>query len=205
MPLSAPAPAIIRPTTDALITVDMQNDFLVDGAPLRVPGGLALVGAINAVSRQFTFRYQVATQDWHPVDHCSFKQQGGPWPPHCIRGTPGADLHADLHADNFQSILRKGTKQAADSYSAFADDTKEPTGLAGLLHSLGVTRVFVVGVAYDYCVFFTAMDGRRLGFDVVVVSDLCAAVDEATAKARTVALQEAGVVVLESSALVMGQ
>ncbi|KPA73703.1 alpha/beta-hydrolase-like protein [Leptomonas pyrrhocoris] len=201
MASSASACAAINPATDALIIVDMQNDFLVDGAPLHVPGGLALVEAINAASRQLTFRCQVATQDWHTEDHCSFKEQGGLWPPHCVRGSPGADLHADLRTDHLHWILRKGTRQAADSYSAFADESKQPTGLAGLLHALGVTRVVVCGVAYDYCVFFTAMDARRGGFDVVVVADWCAAVDAAQVPARTAALREAGVRVVESSAL----
>ncbi|KAL7703378.1 alpha/beta-hydrolase-like protein [Lotmaria passim] len=208
--MSTPATAAtscapISPVTDALIIVDMQNDFLVDDAPLLVRGGAALIGPINAVSRRFAFRHQVATKDWHPEHHCSFCEQGGAWPMHCVRGSRGADLHPDLHTHHLHSIIHKGTSQSADSYSAFADETGVQTGLAGLLHSLDVRRVFVCGVAYDYCVFFTAMDAKKFGFEVVVVSDLCAAVDDELGKTRTTSLLEAGVTVLESTLLVAEQ
>nr|AGU68151.1 nicotinamidase [Crithidia acanthocephali] len=192
--------APLSDATDGFIIVDMQNDFLVEGAPLHVPGGAALLEAINATSRTCAFRHQVATQDWHPPQHCSFAPQGGPWPAHCVRGSPGAELHPLLDTRYLHSIVRKGTSQESDSYSAFADENKVTTGLAGLLHGRGVTRVFVCGVAYDYCVFFTAMDAKASGFDVVVVSDLCAAVDRDLAQTRTATLAEAGIAVLESSA-----
>lgn len=202
MTFPATSQTVIRPATDAFIIVDMQNDFLLDGASMHVPGGAALVDAINEVSRRFEFKHQTASQDWHPGDHCSFTQQGGPWPPHCVQGSTGAALHADLRTHHLHSIIHKGTSSSADSYSAFADETRQLTGLGGLLGALGVTRVFVCGVAYDYCVYFTAMDAREAGFEVVVVEDLCAAIDEELATTRTTALREAGAVVLRSTALV---
>jgi nicotinamidase/pyrazinamidase len=205
MKSSSPPCAVVHHDTDAFLIIDMQNDFLVDGAPLHVPGGAALVEPINTTSRQLEGCCQIATQDWHPEQHCSFTERGGTWPVHCVRGSPGAALHAGLQTNYLHCIIRKGTSTSADSYSAFADESRRETGLTGLLHSLGVTRVLVCGVAYDYCVFFTAMDARRSGFDAVVLSDLCAPVDEALAKTRTVALLEAGVAVLESSALIVPQ
>ncbi|KAG5512303.1 hypothetical protein JKF63_07826 [Porcisia hertigi] len=195
----------ISNVTDALIIVDMQEDFLVPGAPLLVPGGEALLGGINAASAKLPFRHQVATQDWHPENHCSFVAQGGPWPPHCVNGTAGAQLHTGLDTRRVNSIIRKGLSQQGDSYSAFLEYSGAPTGLAELLRSVGIRRVFVCGVAYDFCVFFTAMDARKSGFDVVVLEDLTAAVDDAARAARTAELKEAGVVLLSSSSLVPGE
>ncbi|CAG9567110.1 alpha/beta-hydrolase-like protein [Leishmania major strain Friedlin] len=189
-------------TTDVLIIADMQVDFLTPGGSLHVKGGEALLDGINAVSSQLPFRYQVATQDWHPENHCSFVTHGGPWPPHCVQGSSGAQLHAGLHTHRINAVLRKGATQQADSYSAFVDDNGVSTGLAGLLHSIGARRVFVCGVAYDFCVFFTAMDARKNGFGVVLLEDLTAAVDDAAWSARAAELKEAGVVLLSSSALV---
>ncbi|GET85403.1 alpha/beta-hydrolase-like protein [Leishmania tarentolae] len=195
-------PVTVHHATDVLIIADMQVDFLAPGGALCVKGGEALLKGINAISCQLPFLYQVVTQDWHPEHHCSFVAQGGPWPPHCVQGSAGAQLHAGLHTQRINAIIRKGVSQQADSYSAFLDDNGASTGLAGLLHSIGARRVFVCGVAYDFCVFFTAMDARKCGFDVVLLEDLTAAVDDAACSARTAELKEAGVVLLHSTALV---
>ncbi|KAK7194845.1 nicotinamidase [Novymonas esmeraldas] len=192
----------ISAVSDALLIVDMQNDFLLADAPLLVTGGAALVDGINAISAALPFRCQVASQDWHPTHHCSFAEQGGPWPPHCRRGSAGAELHAALITSHVSAVVRKGTSVQADSYSAFMDTNGTATGLEGLLRSCGVQRVFVCGVALDYCVHATAMDARKCGFAVVVLEDLTAAVDDAAWPARTAELAEAGVAVLPSTALV---
>lgn len=176
---------------DALLVVDVQNDFCPGGA-LAVPDGDTVVPVINRISRAFPV--VVATQDWHPEGHISFasRHEGknpfevveiqGPeqvlWPDHCVEGTPGADLHPELDATALRFVLRKGTNREVDSYSAFVEnDRKTTTGLAGLLRELGVERVFVSGLATDVCVRATALDGRNAGFRVVVLEDACRAVD----------------------------
>ncbi|KAG5488119.1 hypothetical protein LSCM1_08185 [Leishmania martiniquensis] len=197
-----PPSVIVSGSTDALIIADMQADFLTAEGSLTVKGGEALLAGINAVSATMPFRYQVATQDWHPASHCSFVAQGGPWPSHCVQGSAGAQLHAELNTQRINAVIRKGVSPQADSYSAFLDDNGSPTGLAGLLHAIGVRRVFVCGVAYDFCVFFTAMDACKSGFQVVLLEDLTAAVDDASWEARAAELKKAGVSLLSSSALV---
>lgn len=176
---------------DALLIVDVQNDFCPDGA-LEVPEGDAVVPVINRIVGKFSV--VVPTQDWHPEGHISFagKHPGkNPheviriegleqvlWPDHCVRGTPGADFHPELDAAAFHFILRKGTRPKMDSYSAFLEnDKKTPTGLAGLLKELGVKRVFIAGLATDYCVLYSSRDALAAGFQVVVLEDACRGVD----------------------------
>ncbi len=176
---------------DALIVVDVQNDFCPGGA-LAVPDGDAVVPVINRIMRAFPV--VVATQDWHPDGHISFASrhvgrepfqvvqiEGTEqvlWPDHCVEGTPGADLHPDLDATALRVVLRKGTNPEVDSYSAFVEnDRMTTTGLAGLLRELGVQRVFLGGLATDVCVRATALDGRRAGFQVILLEDACRAVD----------------------------
>lgn len=177
--------------TDALIVVDVQNDFCPGGA-LAVADGDAVVPVINALAAHF--ENVVLTQDWHPAGHASFASSHpgkapfetaampyGPqvlWPDHCIQGTPGADLHPGLALPHAQLIIRKGYHSGVDSYSAFreADRTTE-TGLAGYLRERGIRRVFVVGLATDYCVGWTAIDARAAGFAAVVVEDACRGID----------------------------
>jgi nicotinamidase/pyrazinamidase len=176
---------------DALIVVDVQNDFCPEGA-LAVPDGDAIVPKINRISRAFPV--VVATQDWHPGGHISFasshegKEPFQPieiagakqmlWPDHCVEGTPGADFHPDLDSAAFRVVLRKGTNREVDSYSAFVEnDRRTTTGLAGLLRELGVERIFVSGLATDVCVRATALDGRDTGFEVALLEDACRAVD----------------------------
>ena len=175
---------------DALIIVDVQNDFCRGGA-LAVLDGDSVVAPINALAPYFPVVVQ--TQDWHTPDHVSFASSHrrnafemitlpyGPqvlWPDHCVMGTSGADFHPALHVPHVQMIVRKGFHPSVDSYSAFVEaDHATQTGLAGYLRERGVSRVFVAGLATDFCVAWTALDGRRAGFEVVVVEDACRSID----------------------------
>lgn len=177
---------------DALIIVDVQNDFLPGGA-LAVPHGDEVVAPLNAWARRFHARGLpvYATRDWHPPDHCSFAAAGGPWPPHCIAGSAGADLAADLALPPGTEVIPKATTAERDAYSGFAG-----TDLAGRLRGRGVGRVFVGGLATDYCVLNTVLDARAAGFACVLLLDAVRAVevspgDGAAAIAR---MRAAGVV-----------
>lgn len=172
---------------DGLIVVDVQNDFCSGGA-LAVPDGDAVVAPINQLMDEVEF--VVATRDWHPADHGSFVEQGGPWPPHCVQGTPGAELHAGLHTDRIDAIVDAGYEPGLEGYSGF-----EETDMESVLHEHGVDRVHVAGLALDYCVRATALDAREKGFDVVLHLDATRAIEAQPGDAeRTVAeLREAGV------------
>ncbi len=176
---------------DALIVVDVQNDF-VPGGSLAVTDGDAVVPVVNALMPGFGL--VVATQDWHPANHGSFATSHpgtGPgdiiqldgvqqvlWPPHCVQGTSGASFHSALAVERFDRVVRKGTDEGIDSYSGFFDNGRlKATGLDALLRSEGVGAIFVCGLATDYCVKFTALDARDLGFTVRVVGDACRAVN----------------------------
>jgi len=176
--------------TDALVVIDMQNDFL-PGGTLAVAGGDEIIPSLNLLAKKFD--HVLLTQDWHPAHHISFasthhKQPftdtiDAPygtqhlWPDHCIQNTHGAQLHPGLDLPHAELILRKGFRGNIDSYSAFLEnDATTPTGLAGYLRERGLTRLFFAGVAYDFCVGFSALDGRRLGFDTLVLEDLTRAV-----------------------------
>ena len=154
---------------DALLVVDVQNDFCPGGA-LPVPGGDEVVPLINVLMPHF--EHVFATQDFHPPGHSSFVEQGGPWPEHCVQGTYGAALHPDLDVTSLDQIVQKGTDPATDGYSAFAG-----TDLAAQLLRLGVQRVFIAGLATDYCVKATATEAIDQGFDVVVATDAIRAVN----------------------------
>jgi nicotinamidase/pyrazinamidase len=156
--------------TDALVIVDVQNTFC-PGGTLPVPDGDAVVGPVNRAAALFGDRVW-ATQDWHPADHCSFAAQGGPWPPHAVQHTDDAALHPNLDRQLIAQVVRKGTATDRDAYSGF-----EGTGLADELRASAARRVFVAGLATDYCVKATALDARAAGFDVVVLTDACRAVD----------------------------
>jgi nicotinamidase/pyrazinamidase len=181
----------IRSAEDILLVIDVQNDFC-PGGRLAVTDGDAVVPAINRLSPRFD--HVAMTQDWHPPGHSSFasSHQGSVpfdtislsygqqtlWPDHCVQGTPGAALHSELLTDRAELILRKGFRSEIDSYSAFYEnDRVTPTGLAGHLRERGLRRVFLVGLATDYCVHFSAVDARRLGFDAVVIESGCRAID----------------------------
>jgi nicotinamidase/pyrazinamidase len=154
---------------DALIVVDVQNDFCSGGA-LAVPGGEAVIEPINELVKRADF--VVATRDWHPPDHLSFKEQGGPWPVHCVRETSGAQLHAQLDTDRVDAIINAGREPEHEGYSGF-----EHTELDRLLRDQEVDTVHVAGLALDYCVKETALDARRAGFDVVLHRDATRAIN----------------------------
>lgn len=158
---------------DALLIVDVQYDFLPGGS-LGIAGGDALIAPLN----RWIMRFRalglpiLATRDWHPPDHCSFAAQGGPWPPHCVVGTPGARFHSDLALPEDVAIVSKATRQDAEAYSAFAG-----TDLGKRLRALAVRRLFIGGLATDYCVVNTVQDAHKLGYAAVVLVDCIRAVD----------------------------
>jgi len=201
---------------DAFLAIDVQVDFC-PGGRLAVADGDAVVAPVNRLMGLFT--HVIATQDWHPADHASFAANHrdaapfsvvdmpyGPqtlWPVHCVQGTPGAAFHPDFALDRATAIVRKGWRSAVDSYSAFFENDKTtPTGLAGLLRERGLSRVVVAGLATDFCVSFSALDARRLGFEVAVVLDACRAIDlNGSLAAAREAWRTAGVSVIEAAAL----
>jgi nicotinamidase/pyrazinamidase len=158
---------------DALIVVDVQNDFLPGGA-LAVPDGDAVIAPLNHVLDIFHTRGLpiFASRDWHPPNHCSFREQGGPWPPHCIADSEGAQFPKRLQLPAFTAIISKATTPTKDAYSAFED-----TPLAMQLQMYGVKRVLVGGLATDYCVLNTVKDAVKHGFSVVLLTDCIRAVD----------------------------
>jgi len=172
----------INRETDALVIVDLQNDFCPGGS-LAVPGGDEIVPVVNSLMP--FFEIVVATRDWHPENHCSFKENGGAWPMHCVWYTPGAALHQDLQRAYILHIFSKGYHHYRDDYSGFVgisgdgwDERLSPDYLAKCrtlgryLKGWGIRRIFVVGLATDYCVKATVLDGLTLGgLEVVVVSD----------------------------------
>ena len=145
---------------EALLIVDVQNDFIPGGA-LAVPGGDEVLGRINELLEGERFDLVVATRDWHPPDHGSFAERGGPWPPHCVQGTEGAELHADIPRERLDVIIDKGTDPGVEGYSGF-----ELTELEEVLREHGIERLTVVGLATDYCVKHTALDALGAGFEV---------------------------------------
>lgn len=154
---------------DALIIVDVQNDFCAGGA-LAVPDGDAVVEPINRLSREAPF--VVATRDWHPPDHGSFRQEGGPWPVHCVQETEGAQLNPRLERERIGAIVDVGQGHDDLGYSGF-----EGTELETLLRDRGAKEIHIAGLALDYCVKATALDARRAGFEVVVHLDATRAID----------------------------
>ena len=163
-------PKLTAGAGDALVVVDLQVDFCPGGA-LAVRGGDQVVPPVNRLLALPGW-LKVATRDWHPPGHVSFRAQGGAWPPHCVAGTPGARFHPGVDASRVDLIVSKAARPEADAYSGF-----EGTALAADLRGRGVKRIFVCGLATDYCVRATALDGRREGLEVVVVEDAVRAVD----------------------------
>jgi nicotinamidase/pyrazinamidase len=177
--------------SDALLLVDLQYDFMPGGA-LAVAGGHEVVPVANRVARAFS--NVVLTQDWHPAGHVSFASSHAGrkpfetialdygsqilWPDHCVQESAGAALHRDLDVPHAQLVVRKGYHAHTDSYSAFVEaDRRTRTGLAGYLHERGVNRVFLLGLATDFCVAWSAVDARAAGLEVVVIEDGCRAID----------------------------
>ena len=181
----------MRNADEALIVIDVQNDFCPGGA-LAVAGGDQIVPLINAMLPDFAVK--VFTQDWHPAGHSSFASSHdgkapfeltdmpyGPqvlWPDHCVQGADGAAFHPDLLTDPADLVIRKGFRPQIDSYSAFFEnDQTTPTGLDGYLRTRGVTKLTMVGLATDFCVAYSAIDGAKLGFDVTVIESACRSID----------------------------
>lgn len=205
--------AIAITDADVFLVVDVQNDFCPGGA-LPVGRGDEVVPAINAHAA--LFRHVVLTQDWHPAGHHSFASSHaglapfqaiaapyGPqilWPDHCVQATPGAEFHPGLAIPHAELILRKGFRREIDSYSAFYEnDHTTPTGLVGYLRERGFRRVFVAGLAFDFCVRYSAEDARRAGFDVVVIEEGCRGIDVDDSVAATrAALTELNVVLIDA-------
>ncbi len=196
-------------TRGALIVVDVQVDFCPGGS-LPVPHGDGVVAVLNRLMGRFDL--VVASQDWHPAGHVSFAsshpgrrpfetveldgREQTLWPDHCLPGTPGAELHPGLDPRPIHLLLRKGWHPGIDSYSVFFEnDRRTPTGLEPYLKGLGVRRVFLAGLAEDICVYFSARDALRLGFEVTLIEDACRALDQppGSAAARARELEEAGV------------
>ncbi len=193
--------------TDALLVIDVQQDFMPGGS-LAVADGDVIIPLINRLSS--AFQNVVFTQDWHPPGHISFASTHGKqpftdtvqasygtqslWPEHTVQGTQGAALHPALDLSSANLIVRKGFRQNVDSYSAFMEnDHRTGTGLAGYLRERGITRIFLCGLAWDYCVGFSALDGVALGFDVVVVTDAVRGIATETIAAMSHRWQLAGV------------
>jgi nicotinamidase/pyrazinamidase len=202
---------------DVLIVVDIQNDFCPGGA-LSVPQGDETVPLVNRLAERFP--HVVLTQDWHLPDHLSFASAhpntkpydtidvdyGSQilWPDHCVQATRGAEFHKGLHIPHAALILRKGIHRTIDSYSTFYEnDRKTPTGLVGYLRERGFTRVFLAGLAFDFCVRYSAEDASREGFDVIVVEDACRGIDvEGSVAATRESLNALGVVCTITEAVV---
>ena len=202
--------------TDVLLVIDVQNDFCPGGA-LAVNEGDQIVPLINRLLQAFT--HSVLTQDWHPPGHSSFASSHADaapfstrkmpygeqtlWPDHCVQGTDGARFHPYLATDRAELIIRKGFRQAIDSYSAFFEnDRQTATGLAGYLRERGFQRLFLTGLATDYCVAWSALDGCQQGFEVVLIEDACRAIDLDGSLARAKAeLRAAGVQFCSSEAI----
>ena len=189
-------PIPVDPRMDVLIVVDVQRDFCPGGA-LAVPRGDEVVPVINRLLA-LTSWSTVATRDWHPADHCSFRAQGGIWPPHCVAGTDGAAFHPALDQGRIRRVVSKATTSDAEAYSGF-----QGTDLAVQLAALGIRRAFVCGLATDYCVKATALDARRAGLDVVVVEDAIRGVEvrSGDCAAALAEMQAAGVVLATSAEL----
>src|ERR1700728_1678677 len=181
----------IRPDEDVLLNIDVQTDFCTGGA-LAVADGDAVVPVVNRLADRF--QHVVLTQDWHPSRHSSFATshpgsapfdtvsmpygQQTLWPDHCVQGTPGAAFHPQLATERAELVIRKGFRPEIHSYSAFHEnDRRTPTGLAGYLRERGLQRIFLVGLATAFCVYYSAVDARQLGFTTLLIEAGCRAID----------------------------
>ncbi|MCR8931459.1 MULTISPECIES: bifunctional nicotinamidase/pyrazinamidase [unclassified Pseudomonas] len=200
----------------ALLVIDVQNDF-IPGGQLPVPEGDLIVPLINRLARQFS--QVIIAQDWHPPGHASFASRHPGkqpfdsiqlpygeqtlWPEHCVQGTAGAGFHPDLDLPHAQLIIRKGCNPEIDSYSAFLEaDRRTTTGLSGYLKERGIDTVYMVGLALDFCVMFSALDARAAGFNAYVVLDACRAIDmNGSLQSAMERMQSAGVELIQSTEL----
>lgn len=202
--------------TDILLVVDMQNDFCPGGA-LAVPHGDEIVPLVNRLAARVP--HVILTQDWHPAGHLSFASSHtgakpydtielayGPqvlWPDHCVQGTPGAAFHSGLDIPHAELVLRKGHHRAIDSYSAFYEnDRATRTGLGGYLRERGFERVFLVGLAFDFCVRYSAEDADREGFETVVIDDACRGIDvDGSMQVAKERLESLGIACIQSAVI----
>jgi nicotinamidase/pyrazinamidase len=200
-----------RGDKEALLIIGVQNDFCPGGA-LAVPHGEEIVPAVNRLAAEFA--HVILTQDWHPRSHASFASshpgkrpfetievaygQQILWPDHCMQGTPGAAFHPALEVPHAELVLRKGFRSAIDSYSAFLEnDQRTPTGLVGYLRERGLERLTLCGLATDFCVLYSALDGRRAEFEVSIATAACRGIDLGGSLDRALAsMREAGVMLL---------
>jgi nicotinamidase/pyrazinamidase len=199
---------------DVLLIIDVQHDFCPGGG-LAVPDGDAVVPVINALADGFA--HSILTQDWHPADHLSFASNhpgAAPfsqidvaygaqtlWPDHCVQDSAGAAFHDDLEVNRAELIIRKGFRKEIDSYSAFFEnDRKTPTGLGGYLRERGFERIYLVGLATDFCVRFSAQDARALEFEAVMIESACRAIDmDGSLSAARDAMRACGVQLIEDA------
>jgi nicotinamidase/pyrazinamidase len=158
----------------ALVLVDIQNDFCPGGA-LAVAEGDQIVEVVNRLMRVFPL--VISTQDWHPANHISFKERGGPWPPHCVQGTRGAELHPALDTETIAYYFRKASSSDKDAYSEFEGVDENGRTLDEALKSRNVKRIYVAGLATDYCVLATVLDGLKNGYEVFAITDAMRAVN----------------------------
>jgi nicotinamidase/pyrazinamidase len=202
---------------DVLLVIDVQNDFCSGGA-LAVKDADTIIPVIHRIAEKFT--HVILTQDWHPCDHQSFASAHpgkkafdsielayGPqvlWPDHCVQGTNGAEFHPSLNLTRAELILRKGFRANIDSYSAFFEnDQITSTGLAGYVKDRGLNRVFLCGLAYDFCVGYSALDARKLGIDAIIFKDACRVINtDASVSQIEEEFHESGVLLLESAQLI---
>ena len=192
--------------SDALIIVDVQNDFCT-GGNLAVEGAENIIPELNRIASHFN--HVVLTQDWHPAGHSSFASVYGKkpletinleygqqvlWPDHCVQGTTGAEFHPELNADVARLVIRKGINKSIDSYSGFFEnDQSTSTGLTGFLTNIGINRVFVCGIVYEFCVGFTALDCQKEGFEVIILPEITAKFGGEEYKQMTDKLTGAGI------------
>jgi len=178
-----------------LIVVDMQEDFM-DGGPLGIPGARDLIEPINRVVSLFDKKGLAIffTRDWHPSNHCSFKDYGGKWPVHCVSDTKGASFASGLLLPQRYQVISKATDAAEDAYSGF-----KGTDLGKLISNMDVKKVFLVGVATEYCVFETALDAIGLGLETFIIGDCISGVEEGKAQEALHSLEEAGAFIIKSS------
>jgi len=186
---------------DALLVVDVQRDFLPGGA-LAVPDGDKVVPVLAACIEAFARDDHpiFASRDWHPPDHCSFQASGGPWPPHCVADSPGATIAAALQLPANTTIIDKGRSLDQEAYSAF-----EGTALDAHLKDLHTRRLFIGGLATEYCVLNTALDALRLGYEVVVLQDAIRAIDQVSGEQAIEKLQRRHAVFMNSAAVLDGR
>ncbi len=210
----------LNPETDVFLVIDVQNDFC-PGGNLAVPDGDAVVPVINRLAGAFA--HVVLTQDWHPPGHGSFAsthEGRAPfdviamrygdqvlWPDHCVQGSDGAAFHPDLDIPHAELVIRKGYRSAIDSYSAFYEnDHATPTGLTGYLREREFARVFLAGLALDFCVRYSAEDSVACGFETIVIDDACRTIDnDGSLDAARASFASEGVAVIESTLLISGR